>query len=583
MMNILILIPFLITIPISAINRKLGYIAEAISSVIFLTYSIFNSNQITTPFIIISSIVWLLTSVFSIEYDKYGKWLSPLYATTILGMVIILQSTNYIEFLAGWEIMTIPAYIAIGLVRKEPRPAFIFMAFGELSTALLLAAFVIASIEGITYTYLSSPLPLILATFGFMIKMGITPFMISEWLPIAHGTAPSNLSSILSATMTLMGVYGIVRITYLTLNIPLPFSLLIIGIGAFSVFFGALYAYVNESIKGILAFSTIENNGAILTAIGIYMFSKQMGFQSIETISLYTIIIYAFAHSIAKAGLFLSSGLQESQSISFTEKIRDKAYTLGLILLTSSMAGLLPNLGGIASWLLLENLFMTSFALHSLLSSIFIVAGFIIAMGEGFATALLVRYISYLSLFRNNINRIKNILSIPILLSGIIIITLGITLPYFIYPYKTSIPQYGMLFNSVIITQYDNNVFGGISPLYVFILIAAFSTITYITFGKPKIRKSKIWNNGVNDQEEYTAFAISNNIRLMLRKLLKPEGEIYIPSYGLDVFWEYMYKIAKSLRTFGRKFGRTLINSSILWYITYIIIILIITLLIIIS
>ncbi|MEM0305175.1 MAG: hypothetical protein QW440_05865, partial [Saccharolobus sp.] len=73
---------------------------------------------------------------------------------------------------------------------------------------------------------------------------------------------------------------------------------------------------------------------------------------------------------------------------------------------------------------------------------------------------------------------------------------------------------------------------------------------------------------GIIKEKTYYVFAIPNNIRLMLRKLLKPEGEKYIPSYGLDVFWEYMYKIAKSLRTFGRKFGRTLINSSILWYIT---------------
>jgi hypothetical protein len=64
---------------------------------------------------------------------------------TILGITIILESSNYIEFLAGWEIMTIPAYVAIGLIRKEYRPPYIFMAFGELSTALLLASFIIAS------------------------------------------------------------------------------------------------------------------------------------------------------------------------------------------------------------------------------------------------------------------------------------------------------------------------------------------------------------------------------------------------------------------------------------------------------
>jgi Formate hydrogenlyase subunit 3/Multisubunit Na+/H+ antiporter, MnhD subunit len=497
---------------------------------------------------------------------------------TILGITIILESSNYIEFLAGWEIMTIPAYVAIGLIRKEYRPPYIFMAFGELSTALLLASFIIASANTNTtsFTQLTSPLPLILATIGFMIKMGILPFMVSEWLPIAHGTAPSNLSSVLSSTMTLMGIYGILKMAELTTDIPIAFPLFISAIGAFSVFFGALYAYVNENTKGILAFSTIENNGAILVSLGLFMFTKQLEISSIENIAFYTVIIYAFAHSIAKAGLFMSAGAQESQAISHTKKLRDLYYVLGLILLTSSMSGLLPNLGGVASWLTLENLFMTSYILHSLLSIIFIATGALVAMGEGFATAALVRYIIYLSLFRVDYRKIDKLLSIPILVSGILVLIFGSVLPYLLYPYKTSVPQLGMLGDSLIVTEYGNAVFGAISPLYVVLLIGVFSLVTYLVFGKPKIRRVKIWNNGVNDQEEYTAFAMSSNIRLMLRKILRTDENKYLPTYGIDIFWEYIYKFSRGAMDFGGKFGRALINSSISWYILYIIIAIII-------
>jgi EamA-like transporter family. len=119
----------------------------------------------------------------------------------------------------------------------------------------------------------------------------------------------------------------------------------------------------------------------------------------------------------------------------------------------------------------------------------------------------------------------------------------------------------------------------GLNPLMVnasqFLLGSLFFLI-YLVFGKPKIRRVKIWNNGVNDQEEYTAFAMSNNIRLMLRKILKPEESGYLPSYGINIFWEYIYKFSREARNFGEKFGRALINSSISWYIVYIIIVLII-------
>jgi hypothetical protein len=43
------------------------------------------------------------------------------------------------------------------------------------------------------------------------------------------------------------------------------------AIGAISVMFAALFAYVSENMKMLGGFSTIENNGAILTAIGLYI------------------------------------------------------------------------------------------------------------------------------------------------------------------------------------------------------------------------------------------------------------------------------------------------------------------------
>ncbi|QXJ35952.1 proton-conducting transporter transmembrane domain-containing protein [Saccharolobus shibatae] len=570
---LLYILPLLvISIIVSIFNKKAGYILFAISSTILLIISIYEYNGVLSFFSIISASVWLLTSIFSIDYDHYGKWLSPLYGLTILGMVLVLYSNNYLLFLAGWEIMTIPAYVAIGLTAKNNRPPFVFMAFGELSTILILTGFVI--VKTTSFIYLSTPIPLIVATFGFIIKMGMMPFLVSEWLPIAHGTAPSNFSAILSATMTLMGVYGIMRMTILTQTIPIGFPLVLVAIGSFSVFFGALYGYVNENTKGILAFSTIENNGAILVALSLYMVAKQLSITSIEHISLITVILYSFAHSIAKTGLFLSAGLQEHQSITYSKKIRN--VSIGLVLLASSMSGLLPNIGGVASWLLLENLFMFSYVLHNVISILFIATGAIIAMGEGLATALLVRYITYTSIFQNTREQLSKIKKYPILFSGFIVLILGFTLPYLIYPYKNSAIIFGMLTNSVILTQYYNNTFGGISPLYVVLLITIFSLISYLAFGKPKIRKAETWNNGVNEQAEYTAFAMANNIRQMLKKILRPEEEKFLPTYGLDIFWEYLYKLANDIRRFGKIFAETFINSSISWYIIYIILTLIV-------
>lgn len=549
---------------ISIMNRKAGYASVAASSLVYLVMSVMDYSSVLDLFPIIASTVWFLMSLFSIGYDGYGRWLAPLFSLSVFGMVLVLTSTNYLEFLAGWEVMTVPVYVALGL-RKGHGPAFTFMAFGELSTALLLAGFITSG--NLEFAELHSAVPLMIATLGFMVKMGVLPFMASEWLPISQGSAPSNLSALISASMTLMGVYGILKMASLTaVQIPLAFSLAILVLGSAGVFFGALYGYVSEHLNGVLAFSTAENNGAILAGIALYMAFRGEEF-------LLAPIILAFAHSLAKTGLFLSVGLQEAESMSLAKKLRGQE--LGLALLAASMSGLLPTLGGVGSWLLFENLFISAYLLHSVVSTVIIASGFAVAMGEGLATALNVRFINYTSVFKKNNDKISMIELLPILLSGALVLVLGFTVVYSVYPSKASIPLLGMLLDSVMLTQYNGNGFGGIDPLYVAVLVQVLSLVSLLAFGKPKTRRVRTWNSGVRDQEEYAAFAMANNIRLMLRKVLGYKaGQLYV----VDVFWAFMHRVAVGLSKFGRAFGSWLINSSISWYVIYIMVVLILVL-----
>lgn len=563
-----IYIGFIISILVAILNKKAGYILSSIFSTIFLLYGIVIHN-VFTEFFIIASLVWLFSSIFSIFYDNYGKWLAPLFITSILGMAIAFTSNNYLDFLAGWEIMTIPAYAIIGLNKKIDYPAFTFMAFGELSTILVLSSFLYAyDVTGsIEFVKLYTFVPLIISTFGFIIKMGIFPFLVTEWLPIAHGNSPANLSAILSASMTLVAVYGIVKMTLISPILPI-FGYIIMGIGGFSVFFGALYAYISNHVKGLPAFSTIENNGAILASIGAYMIAPN---NIIGDFALFTIITYAFAHSLAKTGIFLISGSVEGESLDSINVIKSKIGEIGGILLTSSMSGLLPNIGGVATWSLLETLFMESYALHSVLSSVPIIVGSIVAMGEGFATAAMIKFISYTQIFKGiRGNNVKII--IPSIV-GILVLLLG-SITYLLYPgFVGGDESLGMLNGFIIFSKISaTQTFGGISPFYVLILIIVFTLITLGIFGKPKVRRSEVWNNGVEPKEKYSSFAFANNIRMMLAKLLRTKISINNLEISSDIFWEVMYFIAKQYIKFSRLFARTFMNSNITWYMIYMII-----------
>ncbi|AWR98337.2 hydrogenase 4 subunit B [Acidianus sulfidivorans JP7] len=561
---------FIISILVSIVNKKVGYIISSIFSLIFLIYGVYiHNNNIYSYFYIIASLVWFFSSIFSILYDNYGKWLAPLFVTSILGMTIALTANNYLDFLAGYEIMSIPAYAIIGLNKKLDYPSFIFMAFGELSTVLVLAGFLYAFTvtNTLEFTKLYTFIPLIISTLGFMIKMGIFPFLVTEWLPIAHGNSPANSSAILSASMTLVAAYGIVKMTLLSPNLPI-FGYILMSIGGFSVFFGALYAYVSDHVKGLPAFSTIENNGAILASIAAYMISPS---SIIGYFALFTTITYVFAHSIAKTGIFLISGSVEGESLDNISVVRNKIGEIGGILLASSMSGLLPNIGGVATWSLLETLFMESYALHSILSSIPIIVGSIVAMGEGFATAAMIKFISYTQIFKGiRGNNVK--VTIPFIV-GVLVLLLG-SITYFFYPgFVGGAESLGILNGFIIFSKLgENQIFGGISPFYVLILIVIFSLITLGVFGKPKVRRSDVWNNGVKPKEQYSSFGFANNIRMMLNKILRTKISPDNLEISSDIFWEAMYFIARQYVRFSRLFAKTYMNSNITWYIIYMII-----------
>ena len=378
-MNLIILILFGTSVLLSLRSKKAGYIGIIVSSVFMIVLEGLQI-QVTDFFFLIAGVVWTLISWYSIKYDTYERWLVVLYTLSIFGMVLVLQSNNYIQFLAGWEVMSLSGYAIIGLNSKRAGPAFLFSAFSEFSTVVIVAGFAYAySITGtINFTNLGSDIPLLLVSLGFIIKMGLLPFMLSEWLPVSHSSAPANASVLLSATMTLMGVYGILKVTLMSpSNVPL--GMLFMGIGAFTVFFAALFAYTSEGTKVLPGFSTIENNGGILVALGLVMAITSQ-YERAFLISI--VLLYSLAHSVSKTGLFMISGNSKERVFSRMSSGKDRYDQLGGILVVSSLSGLLPTLGGVAVWMLLESLFMQS-TQFQVLGIFSIIVGSLIALGEG--------------------------------------------------------------------------------------------------------------------------------------------------------------------------------------------------------
>ena len=107
----------------------------------------------------------------------------------------------------------------------------------------------------------------VLALVGFGSKAGVVPFHV--WLPKAHPEAPSPVSALMSGAMVALGVYGIVLVGDVLLGGgPVWWWLVVLGLGGASALFGSLHAASSTDLKRLLAYSTTDNIGLVLLALG---------------------------------------------------------------------------------------------------------------------------------------------------------------------------------------------------------------------------------------------------------------------------------------------------------------------------
>lgn len=150
---------------LSALSLATAFFSNRISSVFLVLASgilaFYGIQELPMGiFYLVAGLVWVLVAVHSLVHYS-DKWLTMTLSGTVLGIIVVLTSTKYIEFLAGWETMTLFSFVGIAIYRKDWKPALTFLAFGELSTALLLAGFALAYSQtgSLAFERLSTQLP----------------------------------------------------------------------------------------------------------------------------------------------------------------------------------------------------------------------------------------------------------------------------------------------------------------------------------------------------------------------------------------------------------------------------------------
>ena len=122
---------------------------------------------------------------------------------------------------------------------------------------------------------------------GFLVNAGAPP--LSAWLPDAYPEASWSGTVFLSAFTTKTAVYVLIR--------GFPGTEWLIWIGLFMVFYGIVYALLENDMRRILAYSIVNQVGFMVAGIGI---GTEMALNGAAA--------HAFTHIIYKALLLMSAG-----------------------------------------------------------------------------------------------------------------------------------------------------------------------------------------------------------------------------------------------------------------------------------
>ena len=361
-------------IAFGALIASLGYVIYQIATEQVAKAAIFSEDVLVDDtfgglFAIAVLIVAIMTTVGSFNFMRKQSHTAVYYSLILLssiGMVLVAYSTDLVMLFVAWELMSIPTYVLVGFLKKDPssnEAALKYFLFGALASAIIIFGISIAyGLTGSTnigeviqgFSALDSqmiPLALLavamfIAGFGF--KMGLVPFHM--WLPDTYEGSPPTIAALLAAGTKKVGFAAALRIIVMgtvVLNLDWTFALGVIAVMTMTI--GNIAAVMQKNLARMLAYSSIGHAGYILIGLAVAPFSP-IGIQG----SLFHIL----NHAVMKGAAFIAvAGIVTTLAITNVDKLKGLARkmpitSLGLVICLLALAGV-PPLNGFWSKLVL--------------------------------------------------------------------------------------------------------------------------------------------------------------------------------------------------------------------------------------
>ena len=271
---------------------------------------IFNSFNLT--FITIALACTLLYFLLNArDFEKVGENVSEYFALiffVLCGISIISTFNSLLMLFIGIEIVSIPLYILTGSDKqnlKSNEAALKYFLMGAFSTGIMLLG--IAFLYGGSTTgsfYISNiisgnePMPamiaagLVLLLVSMSFKVSAAPFHF--WTPDVYDGAPTVFTSFMATIVKAAAFFAFVRLFENTFgSMHQQWQTLIVILTAATLLIGNLTAVFQQSVKRMLAYSSIAQAGFMLFALF-----------ALNSLAKEGLILYSAAYSLASIGIF---------------------------------------------------------------------------------------------------------------------------------------------------------------------------------------------------------------------------------------------------------------------------------------
>jgi NADH-quinone oxidoreductase subunit N len=253
----------------------------------------------------------LYALLVSKEIQKVGPYVAEYFALIffiLCGVYLLSSYNNLLMLFIGIEIMSIPQYILAGSDKrnlKSSEAALKYFLMGSFSTGILLMG--ITLLYGATGTFgiaglgfLQSGNISMMAVAGILFIMVALAFKVSAapmhmWTPDVYDGAPTPFTAYMATVVKAAAFIAFIHLfTYSFGNVSNAWLLVLSVITAITLFVGNVTAVFQQSVKRMLAYSSIAQAGFMLFAV---LASNTMAAH-------HGMIIYAVAYSIGTIGIF---------------------------------------------------------------------------------------------------------------------------------------------------------------------------------------------------------------------------------------------------------------------------------------